>query len=76
MNRIRSTDRNFSDIARLPRTGALGAGRAIAEGAPRPAPSAPHTIAGHVARAALEAAAIGSFVLAVLVWAAVLMGRV
>lgn len=68
--------RPFSDIARHPRSGALGAGRAIAEGAHRPAPSAPLTITRRIARAALEAAALAVFLLAVVTWAAVLMGRV
>ena len=68
--------RPFSDIARYPRSGALGAGRAIAEGAHRPAPSAPFVIAGRIARATLEAAALVVFLVAVVTWAAVLMGRV
>lgn len=68
--------RPTSDIARLPRTGALGAGRAIAEGAPRSAPSAPLTIASQVARGVLEAAAIAALVLAVVLWADALFGRV
>lgn len=68
---------SIADTARHPLSdGRRAAGRATTEEAPGHASSVPLTIAGQVARAALEAAAIGSFVLAVLVWASVLTGRV
>lgn len=75
MSALPTVASSISDTARHPLSdGRRAAGRAIAEGASRPAPSAPIAFAGHVARAALEAAAIGSFVLAVLIWAEVLTG--
>lgn len=64
----------ISDTARHPLSdGRRAAGRAIAEGAPRLAPSAPFTFACRVARAAVEAVAIGSFVVMVLIWAGALV---
>jgi len=72
MSALPTVASSISDTARHPLSdGRKAAGRAIAEGASRPAPSASLLFASRIARAALEAAAITAFILAVLVWAAV-----
>lgn len=76
MTIVPTTQSPIADTARHPLSdGRKAAGRAIAEGAPRHAPSAPLATAIRTARAALELVelvAVVSFVLAFSIWASVL----